>query len=315
MIKSTVSSHDKEQRKSKKGEGNGDTICSSRNSRSLDATSKKSAKRKSEHVSGVTIVEPFEERSTAKSSRSLTNIDTKKMKLASSSSPPRETCTYSNNNKNKHENKHENNSAHDPWEDLGLGSTTGSVALNEYLRQAKQPFQHVPLSAQETLFIVSTLRAKTWPPPRNSPIYQNLPVPTSQACSYTSTTTSKCTIPITETNITEAPWMETLSNLYNTMVAQDADDGISYRKNLLQRPSTEIVSQLRTFENRITDLARREDLIVQRKQELQLIPGVTMPHYMDYYLQQKPLPATELPSAETNTENDIPERKQQNINE
>lgn len=303
MIKSTVVTYDSEQRKSEKSDGNGGTIYSSSNSSSLDAKAKKSEKRKSEKVPGVNIVKSFGERSTAKSrnirsSNTLTITNTKKMKFASSSSSPGE--TFNTNN------RHENNSADGSWEDLGLGSTTGSVALNEYLRQVKQPFQHVPLSAQDTLFIVSTLRAKTWPPPRNSPIYQNLPVPTTQACSYTTTTTT-CTnssIPVTK-KTTEAPWMEALSNLYTTMVAQDADDGMSYRNNLLHRRSTEIVSQLRTFENRITDLTMREDLITKRKLELQLIPGVTMPHYIDYYLQHKPLPATELPSAETNTENEI----------
>lgn len=161
------------------------------------------------------------------------------------------------------------------WRELGLGVTTGSVALNEYLQRVKKTSQNSNLSAKETLYLISTLRAKTWYPPRNSPLNRGIPM--QPTCSEMSSST------VSET--TEEPtWMQTLSKLYVAMVAQDADDGTLYRNNLLNNYTAfEIASLLRTYENRITDLAIREDSIRLRAQrELNLIPCVTIPHYVEY---------------------------------
>lgn len=159
------------------------------------------------------------------------------------------------------------------WRELGLGVTTGSVALNEYLQRMEKTSQNSHLSAQETLYLISTLRAKTWHPPRNSPLNRLLPLHPSH--SETSPVSEKAEDP---------KWMRTLSKLYVAMVAQDADDGTLYRNNLLNNyTSFEIASLLRSFENRITDLAIREDSVrLRAQQELNLIPCVTIPHYVEY---------------------------------
>ncbi len=160
------------------------------------------------------------------------------------------------------------------WRELGLGVTTGSVALNEYLQRVKKTSQNSNLSAKETLYLISTLRAKTWYPPRNSPLNRGIPM--QPTCSEMSNTVSE--------TAEEPTWMQSLSKLYVEMVAQDADDGTLYRNNLLNNYNAfEIASLLRTFENRITDLAIREDSIRLRAQrELNLIPCVTIPHYVEY---------------------------------
>ena len=163
------------------------------------------------------------------------------------------------------------------WEALGLGITTGSAAVNQYLRQVKGPSHRRDVTAQDALYIMSTLRAKTWRPPENSPLHRVLQTTRRQE------DISGGVENFGDNNTTPLPW-KMLSNVYRTMVSQDADDGLSYRNIVLHHyTAAEAMSQLRAFENRITDLAYREDMITRRRgKELGLIPGVTIPHYLDY---------------------------------
>mmetsp|Transcript_2503 Transcript_2503/g.2891 ORF Transcript_2503/g.2891 Transcript_2503/m.2891 type:complete len:480 (-) Transcript_2503:228-1667(-) len=190
------------------------------------------------------------------------------------------------------------------WEDLSLGVKFGTPMLNEYLAHHTpsasnaMPSRHI--TAQETLHIVNTLRLKTYQPPVNSPLFECVQrtrcenwkesciasnchyqthcanssnrenVKNGDDCKKKNDDSSATH----ETNpsVCELP-QPILSNLYETMCAQDADDMSSNRRESHYLTSNACIDKLFGLENSICALKLREMKVMRQCQHLSKIIG------------------------------------------
>lgn len=190
------------------------------------------------------------------------------------------------------------------WDSLGLGQDSGSVALNEYMvrfRRNEGVSPYLPdLTAQEMLQIMNSLRVRTYLPPPGSALHrivqknrfenrselygsenndeESMEDGSSDLTAQEQTLSPP--LPSQHPRACSIPF-KNMARLYETMCAQDADDGSFNRREAQYLSASSAVEKLRALENRACELKLTESSVLQKGKELGLL-GAThclMPGY------------------------------------
>eukprot|EP00815_Leptocylindrus_aporus_P006246 CAMPEP_0116050044 /NCGR_PEP_ID=MMETSP0322-20121206/150_1 /TAXON_ID=163516 /ORGANISM="Leptocylindrus danicus var. apora, Strain B651" /LENGTH=439 /DNA_ID=CAMNT_0003532527 /DNA_START=12 /DNA_END=1332 /DNA_ORIENTATION=- len=148
------------------------------------------------------------------------------------------------------------------WDPLQLGTSLGTVALNNYLKnistkpQVFVGFQNEhEYSPHDVLQIFDTIRAKTYLPPRSSFLQKVVQLPKEEGglLKY----------------LKDVGLENVLSKAYELMCSQDANEGILYQREMQCMTAIACVEKLAFLENSTFRLDLQEDEIMQRSDQVQ----------------------------------------------
>lgn len=188
-----------------------------------------------------------------------------------------------------------------PWDDLHLGSHLGTPALNEYLREQLRAStvssgysrrQSVPqFTAQQCLPMIESLRVSTVLPPPKSELHAVVQQNTSgEKSKGDGEEYMEVSVDMEEEEETTAyagdrenpastqffygPKIphESLARLYESMCAQDVDDGREAQRQAQFLTSDACIDRLRGMEDTILDLRMREQRVIQTARTVGLMP-------------------------------------------
>jgi len=141
---------------------------------------------------------------------------------------------------------HSSQSLAHQWSSLRLGTQLGSAAYKEFIQRFSSPQTKIDLNANQILQMVRTMQTRTLLPPRDSFLHQVV---------------KKQPSPSTTNDVAVAHKLptSTLSNLYEFMCRQDADDESSSRRQMHYLSASSCLQTLQSFENKACQLKLRED--------------------------------------------------------
>jgi hypothetical protein len=193
-----------------------------------------------------------------------------------------------------------------PWDGLQLGTHLGSAALNEYLReQLREEVVHtgvvrrgqsVPqFTAHQCLPMVQSLRARTIVPPPKSELHSIIQKPllgiANRATAISKASSNQAdgeeymevAVDMVDEDDPEKTKMQhfygpkipfrSLAKLYETMCAQDVDDGREARRQAQFTTSEACIDRLRGMEDRISALKLREQRVLETARHVGLMPA------------------------------------------